>query len=49
MKAIRGGDSEALTSDEGIIAINIFPLIEGVLKNLQDAGIVSKPTGRSPT
>lgn len=42
MKAIRGGDTAALTSDQGILAINIFPLIEGVLKNLQDSGIISK-------
>ncbi len=41
MRAIRGGDSEALTSDGGVIAINIFPLIEGVLNSLQDAGIIS--------
>ena len=41
MRAIRGGDSEALTSEDGVIAINIFPLIEGVLTSLQNAGIIS--------
>ena len=41
MKAIRGGDTAALTSDQGILSINIFPLIEGVLKSLQDSGIIS--------
>ena len=40
MRTIRGGDSEALTSEDGVIAINIFPLIEGVLNSLQDAGII---------
>ena len=41
IRAIRGGDSEALTSDDGVISINIFPLIEGVLTSLQNAGIIS--------
>lgn len=40
MKTIRGGDSEVLTSDEGTIALNVFPLIEGVLVGLQDAGFI---------
>jgi hypothetical protein len=42
MTAIRGGDSEALTSEDGVIAINIFPLIEGLLYSLQDAGIIDQ-------
>ena len=41
MRAIRGGDSAALTSQDGVIAINIFPLVEGVLRSLQDAGLIS--------
>ena len=40
MRAIRGGDSEALTSEDGVLAINIFPLVEGVLTSLQNAGII---------
>lgn len=40
MRAIRGGDSAALTSQDGVIAINIFPLVEGVLRSLQDAGLI---------
>ena len=42
MATIRGGDSEALTSEEGVIALNIFPLIEGVLYSLQDAGFIDE-------
>ncbi len=42
IKAIRGGDSEALTSEEGLITLNIFPLIEGVLLNLQDSGLIDE-------
>lgn len=42
LKAIRGGDSEAVTSEEGVIAINIFPIVEGVLLNLQDAGLIDE-------
>jgi hypothetical protein len=40
LAAIRGGDSEALTSEAGVISLNIFPLIEGVLRSLQDAGFI---------
>jgi hypothetical protein len=40
MRAIRGGDSAALTSQGGTITVEIFPLIEGVLVSLQDAGII---------
>ncbi|MEX1334797.1 MAG: hypothetical protein AB1Z66_05840, partial [Candidatus Limnocylindrales bacterium] len=40
MAAIRGGDGDALTSQEGVITLNIFPLIEGVLRSLQDAGVI---------
>jgi hypothetical protein len=40
MKAIRGGDSEVVTSAEGTISVNVFPLIGGALTALQDAGIV---------
>ena len=42
MAAIRGGDSEALTSEAGVISLNIFPLIEGVLYSLQDAGFIDE-------
>jgi len=40
--AIRGGDSEALTSQYGILTLNIFPLIEGLLDSLQDAGVIDE-------
>ena len=40
MTAIRGGDSEALTSQTGMITLNVFPLVEGVLQSLQDAGLI---------
>jgi hypothetical protein len=40
MKVIRGPDSEALSTDEGTISINLFPLIGGALTALQDAGII---------
>lgn len=42
MAAIRGGDSEALRSEAGVISLNIFPLIEGVLHSLQDAGLIDQ-------
>ncbi len=42
MATIRGGDSEALTSEDGLITLNIFPLIEGVLYTLQDAGLIDE-------
>ncbi|HSM33203.1 MAG TPA: hypothetical protein VK987_03860 [Anaerolineae bacterium] len=42
MTAIRGGDSEVLTSQEGTISLNVFPLIEGVLVGLQDAGLIDE-------
>ena len=42
MKVIRGGDSEALTSLDGAITLNVFPLIEGVLVGLQDAGLIDE-------
>jgi hypothetical protein len=42
MKAIRGGDSEVLTSLDGAITLNVFPLIEGVLVGLQDAGLIDE-------
>ena len=42
MAAIRGGDSEALTSETGVISLNIFPLIEGVLYSLRDAGFIDE-------
>jgi hypothetical protein len=42
MAAIRGGDSEALTSEDGLITLNVFPIIEGVLNNLQDAGLIDE-------
>ncbi len=41
LRAIRGGGSDALTSDAGAITLNVFPLIEGVLRSLQDAGLIS--------
>jgi hypothetical protein len=40
MKVIRGGDSDVVTSAEGTISVNVFPLIGGALTALQDAGIV---------
>lgn len=40
MKAIRGGESAALTSEGGAITLNVFPLIEGVLLRLQEAGLI---------
>ncbi len=42
MTAIRGGDGDALTSEEGVLTLNIFPLIEGVLYSLQDAGFIDE-------
>jgi hypothetical protein len=42
MTAIRGVDSEVLTSQEGTISLNVFPLIEGVLVGLQDAGLIDQ-------
>ena len=42
MKVIRGGDSEALTSLDGAITLNVFPLLEGVLVGLQDAGLIDE-------
>jgi hypothetical protein len=42
MKAIRGGDSEALTSEDGLITLNVFPIIEAVLLNLQDGGLIDE-------
>jgi|GEM_PF-4651366 len=42
LKVMRGGDSEALTSEEGLITLNVFPLIEGVLISLQDAGFIDE-------
>ena len=41
MKAIRGGDTAALDSQAGVLTINVFPLIEGVLGSLQDNGLIS--------
>ena len=40
MAAIRGGDSAALTSEAGVFSINLFPLVEGLLQNLQDNGLI---------
>jgi hypothetical protein len=40
MTAIRGGDTEALDSEAGVLTLNLFPLIEGVLLNLQEAGLI---------
>ena len=42
MRVIRGGDSEALASEEGTISLNVFPLIEGALVALQDAGLIDE-------
>ena len=42
MKIIRDPDTEAVTSAQGTISINVFPLIEGVLTGLQDAGIIDE-------
>ena len=40
MKVIRGGDSEVVTSEEGAITLNVFPLIGAALTGLQDAGLI---------
>jgi hypothetical protein len=40
MKVIRGGDSEVVTSEQGVISLNVFPLIGGALQGLQDGGII---------
>ena len=40
MTAIRGGDGDALTSEDGVLTLNLFPLIEGLLVSLQDAGFI---------
>lgn len=42
MAAIRGGDSEALDSTGGLITLNVFPIIGGVLNNLQDNGLIDE-------
>ncbi|MFO7531787.1 MAG: hypothetical protein R6W93_04945 [Candidatus Limnocylindrales bacterium] len=42
MTAIRGVDSEVLTTQEGTISLNVFPLIESVLVGLQDAGLIDQ-------
>jgi hypothetical protein len=39
MAAIRGGD-EALASEQGVITLNVFPLIEGALVRLQESGFL---------
>ncbi len=40
LKVIRGGDSKALTSENGLISINVLPVVEAVLNDLQDAGLI---------
>jgi hypothetical protein len=40
MKVIRGGESKALTSSEGAITLDVFPLIGSALTGLQEAGII---------
>jgi hypothetical protein len=40
MKLIRGPDSAALSTNEGTISIDLFPLIGSALTGLQDAGII---------
>jgi hypothetical protein len=40
MKVIRGGESAAVTSSEGTISLNVFPLIGSALTGLQEAGII---------
>jgi hypothetical protein len=40
MKVIRGGDSDVVTSDQGVIALNVFPLIGAALTGLQEAGLI---------
>ncbi len=41
MRAIRDGDSNAISAQGGLVTLSIFPIIEGVLTNLQDAGLIS--------
>ena len=48
LTAIRGGDTDALTSQAGILSLNIFPLLEGLLDSLQDAGIIDESRRVSP-
>jgi hypothetical protein len=40
MKVIRGSGSDVITTDEGAISLNIFPLIGGALTGLQQDGII---------
>lgn len=40
MKIIRGDGGDVLTTDEGAITLNIFPLIGGALTGLQEDGII---------
>ena len=42
MKVIRDPDSEAVTSSQGAITLDVFPLVEGVLHGLQDAGFIDE-------
>jgi hypothetical protein len=41
MKVIRDPDTDAVTSEQGAISLNVMPLVEGVLHGLQDAGVIS--------
>jgi hypothetical protein len=42
MAVIRGGDSEALASQEGLVTLNIFPVLENVLLALQENGLIGQ-------
>jgi hypothetical protein len=42
MKVIRGSDSDVVTSEEGAITLNVFPLVEGALVALQDVGLIDE-------
>jgi hypothetical protein len=41
MKVIRDPDTDSVTSTQGTISINVFPLVENVLVGLQEAGVIS--------
>lgn len=42
MTVIRDPDTDAVTSAQGTISLNVFPLVESVLHGLQDAGVIAE-------
>ncbi len=40
MKVIRGGDNPAISSEEGTISLDVFPMIGAALTGLQEAGVI---------